>query len=88
MGIVGGIEEEVAETVVRVHNFYFGEVAVAIEGEGVEDDVVCDGGGLVGARKRGFFLVRCDEVLRLGLGNRHFEVVEGLAFPDLGIFGG
>lgn len=40
--LVGRVEEEVAEAVVRVHDLDLGEVVVAVEGEGMEDDVRVD----------------------------------------------
>lgn len=47
--LVGGVEEEVAETVVRVHDLDLGEVVVPVEGEGMEDDVGVDGVCFAGA---------------------------------------
>lgn len=40
--LVGCVQEEVAEAVVRVHDLDLREVIVAIEGEGMEDDVGVD----------------------------------------------
>ena len=60
LGVVCGVEEEVAEAIVRVHDFYLGKVVVAVQGEGVEDNVRGDGGGLVGACERGGIFVGGD----------------------------
>lgn len=45
LGLVRGVEEEEAEGVVRVHDLDLGQVVVAVEGQGVEDDVTVDGVG-------------------------------------------
>jgi hypothetical protein len=41
--LVGCVEEEVAEAIVRVHDLDLGDVVVPVEGEGMEDDVGVDG---------------------------------------------
>jgi hypothetical protein len=47
--LVGCVEEEVAEAIVRVHDLNLGEVVVAFEGECMEDDVGVDGVCFAGA---------------------------------------
>lgn len=52
LGLVGGVEEEMAETFVRVHDLYFREERVvhiwAVQREGVVVDIFVDGVSLVG----------------------------------------
>lgn len=73
-----------AEAIVCVHYFYLRQIVVAIQGEGVEDNVCVDAGGLVGACEGRSVLVGFDKVLGLDLWDRHLEEGQGLIFPDLG----
>ena len=83
LGLVGGVEQEEAEGVVGVHDLDLREVVVALEGEGVEDDVRVDGGGGVGPGEAAAGDVGGDARSGFGGGHGHAEELEGGVFPYL-----